>query len=223
MTTIINYMGKYRFVLLPILSGLIIVLVTVFFALPKIRTIASLKDQLGNEKEKLSRLTEKSALLEGFDQHELDKKVTIVETALPSKKAVAEILVTLSSLSIDSGVTLVGFSISPGILVPEEPGELVFQSTFEGPRENLKNFLTKAGKVLPIIKVISLGIEQESATLKLESYYTPLPKTIGTIDTPLAKISESEEKIYQTIAQFESFERKLPKVPTGKDDPFSSL
>lgn len=216
-------MKKYRFVLLPLASGLIIVLTTTLFALPKIKTIVELKGGLGKEEAKLSRLTEKSALLEGLDEYELGKRVAMVEEALPSKKAVAEILAALSFVAEESNASLVGFDISPGKLFPETFEEIIFKATFEGPRDEIEKILRRVNQVLPVTRVIGFNIKETKTTLEIESYFSPLPKSLGKIDTPLPKISKEEEGVYRKIAQFESFEKRLPVVPTGKEDLFSEF
>ena len=214
---------KYRYILLPFVSGLIIVLVTTIFVLPKIKLLVDTRTDLRNKKEKLSRLTEKATLLEGFDEYELKKKVVVAEKALPSKKAIAEILATLSSLSSQSGVSFVGINISPGKLIPEKSGKLVFQASFKGSKEDLKAFLRKLDEVLPVMGVVSLGVKGETLSLKIESYFSPPPESLGKIDVPLSKISQLEEDTYRKIAQFKDFEEKLPSVPIGKENPFSTF
>lgn len=216
-------MRKYRFVLLPLAASLIIVLSTILFVLPKVREIFEIKGRLEEEQEKLSSLTEKVAFLVGLDEYELGEKVVVAEEALPSKKAIAEILVALSSLSSETEVSFGGLEISPGKLVPEKFEVLAFKLTLEGPRPNIQNFFGRVNQVLPIMKVISFGIQEEKATVEIESYSSSLPKSLGKIDTPLPEITKEEEKIYQKIAQFESFEKKLPSIPTGKENPFSEF
>lgn len=216
-------MKKYRFILLPLVCCLVIVLTTVLFALPKLRATVDSREKLKKEREKLSRLTGKTTFLEGLDEYELEKKVITVEKGLPSKKTLAEILVALSSLSSESDLSFVGFSMVPGDLLPEEFEALIFQATFEGPRDNLESFLGRVNQVLPIMKVIGFDIQEEKATVKIESYSSPLPKSLGKIDAPLPQITKEEEKIYQKIAQFESFEKKLPSIPTGKENLFSEF
>ncbi len=136
-------MRKYRFILIPLVTALIIVLTTSLFALPRFKTIVELKGELNQGKEKLSRLTEKAALLEGFDPYELEKKIEMTEKALPSKKAVAEILATLSSISNETGVFFVGFEISPGEIASEKFEKLPFKAIFEGSGDEVKEFLGK--------------------------------------------------------------------------------
>lgn len=216
-------MKKYRFVLLPFASALIIVLTSALFALPKIKTIVEFKGGLGKEREKLSRLTEKSTLLEGLDEYELGKRVAMVEEALPSKKAVAEILVALSFVAEESNASLVGFDISPGELFPEKFEEIIFKATFEGPRDDVEKILRRVNQVLPVTRVISFNIKETKTTLEIESYFSPLPKSLGKIDTPLPKISKEEEGVYRKIAQFESFEKRLPVIPVGKKNLFSEF
>ena len=216
-------MKRYRFVLLPLISGLVIFLTTTLFALPKVKTIIELKEKLVRDRERLARLTEKVSLLEGFDQYELEKKVVAAEKALPSKKVVAEILVDLSSLSSENQVSFGRFEISPGLLFPEKFEELTFKASFEGPRDKIENLLGRIYEVLPVMKIVSFNLRGEKATLEIESCFSPLPESLGKIDTPLAKISKEEDEVYQKISQLKGFEGALPLVPSGKDDPFSEL
>lgn len=216
-------MKRYRFVLLPLAACLIIVVTTIVFASPKLKTIAEIKQRLPEEKEKLSRLTKKAAQLESLDERELEKKVTMSEKALPSKKTVSGILSVFSSLAEETDVFFVDFEVSPGKFLPGEFEVVLFEATFKGPREEVKTLLEKMRQVLPVVKVVGFEIKGEEATLSVESYFSPLPESLGKIDTPLPEISQKEEKIYQKIAQFKIIEKELPSVPGGKENPFSEF
>jgi Tfp pilus assembly protein PilO len=216
-------MKRYRFVLLPIVSGLIIFLTISFLVLPKIKQIIDLKGKIETDKARLSRVTEKLFFIEGLDQYELDRKVDTVEKALPSEKAVAGVLAVLSSLAEESGTSFVTFKIDPGDLVLEKLEEVELRASFVGSRENIKTLLSLIDKVLPVMSIVSYNLEPEEAELNIKSYFSPIPETIGKIDEPLSKLTPEEDEIYRQLAQFKSYEKKLPTVPTGKEDLFATF
>ncbi len=216
-------MKKYRFVLFPLATGFIIVATTVLFVLPKLKIIVEIKQSMKNDKEKLSRLTDKVNLLEGLDEYELGRRVAVSEAALPSKKAVAKLLTATSFLAEETGASLVDFNISPGEVLPEKSEAVTFEATFKGPRDEIEKVLRRANLVAPVIRVLSFNFEASRTILEMMIYFSPLPKTLGRVDTPLPKISKEEEKIYEKIAQLESFEKRLPPVATGKDNLFSEF
>lgn len=218
-------MRRHRFILLPLSVGLIVVLTATLFALPKARAIIKLKGELAKEKERLSRLTEKATFLAGLDEYELERKVAVAEKALPSKKVMGEIFAALSFLSSEGDVSLSDLTVSPGKFYPEKFEELSFKITFKSSRDELKSFffIGKINQILPVMKVKGFNIKRKTINLKLESYFSPTPKSLGKIDTPLPKISREEEKVYGKISQLKSFEERLPAVPRGREDPFSEF
>jgi Tfp pilus assembly protein PilO len=229
---------RYRPFFFPLLIGLVILFLTITLLIPKITQIFEVRQSLSKEKARLAKLTQKLADLEGLDDNELATKATLMVVALPAEKDVPLILATLSSLGREAGMGIESVKVSPGELSTEsgkikkkgkeeETPTLPFEVLVKGTIESLKNFLDRLGSTIPVMRVESASLSFEEgewqAKISLDTFFLPLPKSLGAVETPLAKISPEEELIYKRIEKYQApaFEGDLPSVVTGKEDPFS--
>lgn len=225
---------KFRFLALPTLAGLIILILTLTLLLPKINQILKIRQSLAQEKVRLSKLTQKVADLEGLDESELSLKANLLIRSLPAEKDVPQIFATLAGLGSQTGVTLESIEVSPGELstVSAQPGTkgpplLTFEVSGRGTMEAMKSFFGQAALTIPVMKISDVSLTSTGGEITtdilLDTYFLALPKTLGPVETPLAKVTSNEETLYQEIRGFTSplTEEVLPSVTTGKEDLFS--
>lgn len=226
--------AKYRFLTLPPLVGLIILILTLTLLLPKISQILETRQSLTQEKIRLSKLTQKVADLEGLDEVELSAKASLMLSSLPAEKDVPRILATLKDLGSQTGVTLESIKVAPGELStisaqPETKGPpvLSFKASVRGIMEGMKSFLDQVESAIPIMQITEVSLDKSEgdvrADISLDTYFSPLPKVLGVHETPVAKITPREEFLYQKIARFTTplVGETLPPVGVGKEDLFS--
>lgn len=226
--------AKYRLLTLPTLVCLIILVLTLALLLPKINQIIKTRQSLAQEKVRLSKLTQKIADLEGLDESELSVKANLLISSLPTEKDVPKIFATLKSLGLQTGVTLENVKVTPGELSTisaqpktKGPPALSFEVSAKGTMEAMKSFLGQATSTIPVMQITDVSLEravgEATADISLDTYFLLLPKTLGALETPLAKITLNEELLYQEIAEFTTplTEETLPSVATGKEDLFS--
>lgn len=226
--------AKFRFLALPTLVGLIILILTLTLLLPKINQILRTRQSLAQEKVRLSKLTQKVADLEGLDESELSLKANLLIRSLPAEKDVPQIFATLAGLSSQTGMTLESIKVSPGELSTvsaqlktKGPPLLTFKVSGRGTMEAMKSFFGQAASTIPVMKISDVSLTsaggETTTDISLDTYFLALPKTLGPIETPLAKITSNEELLYQEIRGFTTplTEEILPSVTTGKEDPFS--
>jgi hypothetical protein len=60
-----------------------------------------------------------------------------------------------------------------------------------------------------------------SAEFSLGTPFYPMPKELGKIDTPLAKLTTDEDKLLEKLAEFTYLESKSFTPSEGRADPFS--
>ncbi len=135
-------------------------------------------------------------------------------------------------------MTLESIKVSPGELatVSGKPDKekteggtplLVFEIMARGTMEVIKNFLDRFDAATPIMQIEEVSLSYEEGEwqgkISLNSFYLPLPKTLGVMETPLVKITPDEEIVYKRIEKFRSavIEETLPPVRSGKEDLFS--
>lgn len=225
---------KYRFLAVPTLIGLIILVLTLTLLLPKISQILKLRQTLAQEKVRLSKLSQKVADLEGLDESELSVKANFLINSLPAEKDVPLIFASLKSLSSQTGVTLESIEVAPGELSTVSAGRktkgppvLSFEVSTHGAMEAMKNFLKQVESTIPVMQIIDVSLKstggEAEADILLDTYFLALPKTLGALETPLVKITPNEELVYKEITRFTTplTEEALPSVVTGKENLFS--
>jgi len=220
--------GKYKNFLIKFLLIVIIMFSGWIFLRPKITDIFQMRKNLKEEKEKLTKLTQKEALLESLDEYELTTKTQFLLKILPSQKDVLLPLATLRSLAdqLNLRVSSIQVNLSE-INSSNQLSSIGFSLKIEGDRESIKEFIGKIRVTYPLMKIEDLnfslkGVSESETTLKIKTFFLSLPKEIGKIEDPLSLITPVEEKVYQEVSIFSSPLREefAPSVPVGKENPF---
>ncbi len=108
-----------KYVVIPAVSVVVILLLTVFVFVPQVRSIIELRSGLVSSQKELDKLEEKVQALSSLDEDTLIKQVETLETVLPTKKAVIEWLHALNGLSGESQVALGEIVLNPGSIATE--------------------------------------------------------------------------------------------------------
>lgn len=227
---------QFRPFLIPGVMVIFIFVSGLFFIRPKISEILLIQKKLEEEETRLAKLTAKVASLEGLDQTELVLRVETTAKAVPSEKDLPPLLLVLKTLAAKNSLEIANLQVDPGKIATtsaqESPNRLSFldfKIAIKGRMNDLKEFLTQVGQVAPLMVVRQVRIEvQDSsqavqAELRLDAPFLLPPASLGSIEAPLAQITNQEEDIYQKLTDldFALIEKEMPLVPTGKVDPFA--
>ncbi len=223
----------------PALILFLIVVASVFILKPKVSGIAKSRRELLAGKKTLASLTQKVAALEGLAEVELSEKVNSVLKVLPVEKDIPRNLFVLKRLALDAGLIFEGMTladvgeISTAAAEPKlKKGEILPSLSFDilvvGERDKVKNFLSSLKTTAPLMEVKELVISQKKEnlpkiTILINSFYFPLPKTIGKPEKPIVSIIRAEEEVLLKISEFKSFKDEGEfYFATGlKDNPFA--
>jgi len=214
------------------------IFVIIFFSLTVFKNILNnwlkLRGQISKKKEKITLLTQKASQLEELDEQELQVQVNQLEILLPSKKAVLNAIISLSSLARETNVVLKNVTFkSFGDIETTKINENTFQLSFiiEGKMININVFFNRIVKIAPIMEIQDLGVsgllakDQEQKTipslsLKVNVFFKPTPQQIGAVDQPLPQITATEEKIINEAKKYIQAEIMKGQSPIGKDNLF---
>ncbi len=211
--------AKYKAFFLPVILIIGILFASLFFLRPKIFEIFELQKKVTKERKTLAELTKKAATLEGLDEVELTEKTEVLLKVLPPEKDVANILLTFKVLGSQAGISLQEVQID---------SEDTISLKIQGQMEKAISFMEKIETSYPLMRLEEATISskeenQTQATIKVKFFFLPLPKTLGSVDSPVSLVTPQEEKIYQEISKFTPvlIEENLPPVGGGKENPFA--
>ncbi|MFC1727222.1 hypothetical protein ACFL0Y_01740 [Patescibacteria group bacterium] len=226
---------QYQFYLIPGLIFVFVIVSSFILVRPQVDQIFKAQENLRSGQEKLSKLTSKSATLESLDMVELQEKADLSVKALPPEINVPLVMTVFKALAHQNDLVIDGLSVQPGELATESANPkdkdylvLFFSVSAKGELANLKDFLSKLSRVLPLFKVTSLDAcvkgSENTLTLALpfdSPYLAPLEE-IERIDRPLKLVNDQELALYEEFLEYDTSFYDLEKIqaPTGKDDPF---
>ena len=168
MRPIKKLLQKYREFVIPAVSGIFIILVTLKVIIPQALQSIDRYSQLNNRIAQLDKLTKKHALLTSVTENETAGYLRDAEVALPTEKDAASVLIALENLSAATQLALDTVDLTPGLVstdaaqakpkgspAPEKRSEitttqtsrgvpaLLISAKMRGSTDNLKNFLTQ--------------------------------------------------------------------------------
>jgi len=228
------------------LTLLVLLLVLFFsplFLAPNIRKATGLKEQIDKERERLSLLSQKLADLQNLSEAELVDEAKLLTEALPADNDFYQSLTVVKKIFADNGVTMDSFKFSPGEVSTQAAvlgsnkaqGKIEYQVSFSSSFESFANFVSAVEKTLPLLEIESikfnfLGTASSSANLLsfegvlgLRSFYSPLPSTIGKIDSPVPKVNNQERQLIEDLRTYSRVQEASPEAPVviGRENPFS--
>jgi len=222
----------------PILSVLVVIILSIFFLIPKTREIYSLINEREKVAKQVENLSQKLLDLQTLSEAELFDSANLLLSALPEEKDFYKTLSLIKSFLWESGVDLISFDFSPGGMETlQESQPMAIKIFFSSTLTDLKAFSQALEKSLPLMSIGSLKItaspatgsaerQRTEGTLTIKSYFLPLPKTLGKVDQPLAKITSEDLKLIEELKSYQhgpyETERSVEElaVPVGKENPF---
>jgi len=240
-------MKKFNFELkdlvVPLVSVLVVILCLFLVLFPRVEKVMEMRGQIKTQKAKITATTQKLNDLSSLSEADLYDSSSLLLQALPKDKDFLQFLLALKKLLQENDVLLESYKFSPGLISTEsasaKSGEkdnqisitISFSSTFT----NFSNFVTKLEKIVPLSSMGNIKIKSQGSTtsgelsllkgdLTVVGYFSPLPKTIGSYDKALVKISSQDQKIIEELRNYSRFYLEAPsfeQVIVGKEDPFS--
>ena len=233
--------SKQKRFLFPLVAVLFVVLASLFILKPKIGQILEPRRTIAGQKQLLSKLTEKAAVLEGLDKNELNDKVDFSFKVVPVEKDVPLIMSLVKDFSQQAGLSLKTIKTDPGGISTESASKQIssgaeevdsypFTLVLEGGLPEAKSFLDLIKQTAPLIKVESFSMSNEQTetgksgqiSLAISTYFHPLPTELGPVESPVALLTQQEEKLYETLTKLTvpATQENFQEVPSGKANIF---
>lgn len=243
---LVKFYSLNKLVIFPVLVALASATLIILVIFPQIKGYFKGQDDIKVTQEKVKVLGVKASELQNIPEADLKSKLQTAAQALPEEKDYTTVIGILQRLAASSGVSLASVNLEGGG-GKGVPGVSSFgvKASITGSRLGFDEFV-KAVQNAPILMKISAisvdtsgGQDSVAVSLALSVYYSPTPKSLGGIDSPLPKLTEDEEKLAAKLAsnvgstsvvtipvtgpgEQPKIGEEPPKVllPRGKENPF---
>jgi len=229
------FYAKYKLLIYPVCVTLVSILVIVFVIYPQIRGYFTGVEDKKRINERLIKLETKAKELEVIPGDLLNSQVQSSKVALPPEKDYTSIIGLLQRLSAEVGVALVSVTLDT-VKGRDTGGVTSFSVKVDVnlPRESFDVFLSKIESSPITMRVASISVDSAQtsdsllASIIIDVFYAPSPKTFGSIDSPIEKLTAEEEVLVEKLTSnsvsvpVTSSIEESPgsNIPRGKSNPF---
>lgn len=228
-----KFYKRYRLFIFPAGVALSCLILIVFVMIPQISKIIEGTQRESEIRAKSQFLATKVEALEGYDEADLGQKVGYLLASLPPEKDFVTIIGLLQRITSENGFSIVSLSLGVGT-GGQSSQEQSYGVKMEaiGSKSLLNRLLNSIEGSPRLIRIndmeISAGRAGDfvNASLTIEVLFSPMPKDLGTVDSPLPEISESEQALIQRLARTQTVPApavgpsSVSLTPKGKANPF---
>lgn len=204
--------------------------IVLFATIPQIQAIFDLQAKVNKQRPVVTNLDTKLNNLEQVEVSSEFAQASLVNDALPSRKPLSELLISLQSSADQSGAEIVNFQVSPGELAtgsaqPRASSRkgstdydyLEMEVELDGTLQNIQTFLTRVEQFAPFTTISAVGIEapqqaqqfgQQStatltSTLKIRTYF--FTKSIqSTVESVLPSVTARDKEVLSELETFQN-------------------
>ncbi|MBI3577587.1 type 4a pilus biogenesis protein PilO [Candidatus Gottesmanbacteria bacterium] len=216
----------------------------VFGVLPTVKNTLASFDEIKTLSADVQTLSQKAATLDALPETTLRAQLAIIVSAIPTDKAIPSVFATVDRVAAAAGVQVVDMSVTQaGSLATSSAQKLSAEEktlgasllplalSLRGSTEGLRAFISRIGSVRRLLRIRNFDISviapgNVQARLALDTFYVPLPTTIGKIEQPLTKLTKEQEDALTKLASFPWFSQPQVSAPQGavfghKENPFA--
>ena len=215
--------SRNRIIIFPALVGLAGLSLIVLVIIPQIIGYLKSQDDAKKTQSRLEILEVKAAELSNLPEEELKQKLQFAVTALPTTKDYTSVIGLIQRLSVESGVTLESVNLDTSKSASlTDVNSFAVNVEIASSKISLDEFLKRIedGPVLMKIGRIEVNLagsdDSVTASVLIDVFFSPTPKNLGSVETPLPKLSEEEQ---QLVLELESKVALVPVsilTPTGE-------
>lgn len=224
-----TYLVNRKSLGIAIVLGAVAVCLVVFAIVPQFQEILDLSSQLQNEKPKLEKLQRKLVELDNIQFSPEFSQRAVVDSALPSRKPLLELLTSLNTISSANRVAITEFSLNPGLIATSEAeiqaeakkfannegvDSIDLDMTVTGTFDDVGKFLIGLEKISPFTTIVQLELssrvsgddftEQASdmqAKISTKSYFFT-QSVAASVEAPLPILNALEQNVLTELANF---------------------
>lgn len=229
-----KFYTKYKTIIYPFFVGIASLTLVILVIIPQIKGYLGSKDSELKIQNRLKILESKAKELENINDDELRRKVQSAVAALPTEKDYTSVIGFLQRLSAEAGINLESVILdSGGAKNTAIASSFAVKVEINAGKLNFDEFLKKIENAPSVLKISNISVDRGtddliSSSLVIDVFYSPTPNTLGSIDSPLPKLTSEEEVLIQelvsslAVVPVTSVSSKQPEniLPRGKSNPF---
>lgn len=224
---IFSFPQKYKPFLLPVLTLVIIVILSLTLGKFLLGKVFETRTQISELQEKNKSLEAKEQLLSRSGSEGLKQQVSAAVAAIPSENSSLFLLSTIRALTNESGLQISDFGIREDQDVKQGSRLVQARLDLQGSIFSALSFLGAIQNSAPLVKVTSLNFTLSGvnilAKVTVVSSWSPLPSELSRVDSPIEGLSNPEQELLGKLSQL-----RMPRItevltsqPAGKPDPFA--
>ncbi len=191
---------------LPVIVGIIAIGIITFVLIPQIADHFKIQKEIADKQKRTQILDEKISLLQSYDDSQTKQDLQVVLTILPLKEEAPQAMVTLQSLIASKGLTLKTMNYVGGRGANEQ-SKFSLNVTVGGSIASTRQFLTDLKNSPRLFEIDSIHLvaqkgEQNGETdAPLTAFFQPKPAQLGSLDQPVAQLTEKEKELLSELSQ----------------------
>ena len=230
------FISEYKLFIYPAVVGLASLVLIIFLIIPQIKNLLANQGNLNEEQKRLNLLDVKAKELEALDTSNINGKLLLTLSALPVDKDLPTIIGVLRNTANQSGIILQSIHFSQ-----KGDKSYIVGADLVGTTSSLGVFLEMIEKSPRVMRVLSIDSggggagNTITASVSIEVFYPPGPKSLGSVDAPLPKLSDKDQVILSNLSKTPvtslisvasgsatpvSLAPAAVPIPAGKDNPF---
>lgn len=222
----------YRLYIFPGVVALSSLILIVFVIFPQTAKLLGNQKTQGDLFNKSKLLEVKAQELETFDEEDLSRKVGVALNLYPPDQDFGNVIGLLQAITNQVGFSILTLNLG-GNTAKGKGQSYSLKVEVAGPKSLLPLLLSNIENSNRLLRVSSVDIASKDGqtadvNLGIEALYAAVPNTVGSLDSPLPKLSQKEEelitKLVTSAPALISKETpegpQSPTFPKGKANPF---
>jgi hypothetical protein len=176
---------------------------------PQVSSWFSLRDEVIATNDKLATLRSNINLVNNLDKNLLENQVETATAALPPQQDFSAILAALNHAATTSNVALNDFSFQIGDAATRGTNTLggvkvvPMIISISGAVKNVQKFMQILTQELPVSNIAKIGYSGQTATVTIEFYQKPFPKTSFNPESPIIPLSDNKNSLLQKLSNWQ--------------------
>ncbi len=226
---ILRFYGKYKLYIFPAVVGLVSLSLALLVIYPQTVKLLVNQQKMGEISQKAKFLEAKADKLGEYNPDDLKLKVDYAMISYPADKDFVSTMSLLQNIIAQSGFSIASLSLGSISAANEKASSYGFEVDVLGSGSKLIDLLANIENSYRLMRVtkVETSFERDSqiaASLSIEVLYSAPPSSFGSVDSPLAELSEKEEEALSKLATVSNIileeQEMFKQSPRGKPNPF---